>query len=233
MPKPSSMKFTDGRKACTNCRKRRIKVVKVDCKDQVNTRLTVTNLQCSGPNPPCLQCIRLDLACGGFRTDLDLMFVHQTDALSRKFKPQRAPKAQQNRLSEFGHLHHGRQKSPLHFHRLSDASYIDSVAKNAYLERFSFWTRDPHARPPENIVAEMKESALLAVGFAVLARSQKEVRILKLARVKYQLGLNILRRIIQDSQEEKQQDNLAAINKMAMFEVRIVASDAHYGFPVG
>lgn len=78
----------------------------------------------------------------------------------------------------------------------------------------------------------MKESALLAVGFAVLARSRKEVKIMKLARAKYQLGLNILHRIIQDSQEETQQDILAAINKMAMFEVRIVASDAHYGFLV-
>ncbi|KAF3391370.1 hypothetical protein F1880_007677 [Penicillium rolfsii] len=198
--------------ACERCRGRRLK--------------------CDQGNPSCTQCIRAKVECPGYRDPLDSCFRDQSQEVIRKSQSQR--QTHNKRIVTT----HSERVTPL-THSSPDVPsptaaphYPAQELAKGYLF-CNYMSGGPRADHMSYLVPLIEDSqnlavnsALNAVGLAALSNIRMSPQMMLKARREYTAALSHTNQALQDPIKSKQDDILAAVVLLGMFEVMTCTDDS-------
>ncbi|KAK2685112.1 hypothetical protein QWA68_016116 [Fusarium oxysporum] len=174
---------------CLNCRTRRIK--------------------CNLMSPRCSQCARAGLQCTGYRSQSDIQFRNETQAVIQKLSPPSIRKDPEDLAAN--------DPSPVPFISLA---YIEQIAQRVFEHNFSII--DGSCKASMQSTAGKPSPAFLggtSVGLAALAVMRRDPQMMHLARKSYCSALNLLARTMQEPIQSNVPSSVATGFILSIFEV--------------
>ncbi|KAH7173066.1 hypothetical protein DER46DRAFT_551669 [Fusarium sp. MPI-SDFR-AT-0072] len=183
---------------CLNCRTRRIKA-------------SFLSPACNLLSPRCSQCARAGLQCTGYRSQSDIRFRNETQAVIQKFSPPSIRKDPEDFATN----------DPSHVPFIPLAC-IEQIAQRLFEDNFSFMDGSCKGSM-KSTVGQPSPASLggTSVGLAALAVMRKDRQMMHLARKRYCSALHLLARTMQEPIESNVENSVAAGFILSMFEVLV------------
>lgn len=182
-------------------------------------RSSINITQCSQEKPSCSQCIRAHVECPGYRDLRSLLFLDESEDVSRKVENQQAIRY---RTSKHGHSLRGGRSEEYRIRKSVKSGLSVAMHEQAlcfmhqnYLQNWLWLYGDDTLQKDEVALT----SAITALGLSAMANMRMSPPLMLAAREEYIKALSATNKGITDPYESKTDHILMAVMFLGMFEV--------------